>query len=162
MHDYIYSNFSDDELLAFLGLSTIESLESEKQKYTGGLTTFNKSYLYHTIKYKATNTVIGRCGYHTWYTQHNRAEIFYDIYPEELKRQGIITEALQAVLHFGFTKMSLHRVEAMTATYNTASINTLKKFGFTEEGILREHYLVDGIMEDSLMFSLLKHEFFNA
>jgi [ribosomal protein S5]-alanine N-acetyltransferase len=159
VHEYIYNNLSDDELLAFLGLSTIESLESDKRKYIGGLTTFNKSYLYHTIKNKATGNVIGRCGYHTWYTQHNRAEVFYDIYPEEFKRKGIMTEALRAVLNFGFTEMNLHRVEAMTATYNNASINTLKKFGFTQEGTLREHYLVDDKMEDSLMFSLLKHEF---
>ena len=62
-------------------------------------------------------------------------------------------------MDYGFSEMDLHRVEALTATYNTASISTLKKFGFMFEGTLREHYNVEGVMEDSVMFALLKHEY---
>lgn len=144
--------------MSFLGLNT-EALAKEKAKYAVGLVTFNKSYLYHTIIERKSGNIIGWCGYHTWYTQHNRAEIGYGLYSDDYKRQGIMTEALNAILAFGFSNMNLHRIEAMTASYNTASINTLLKFGFTQEGILREHYLVGDKMEDSLMFSLLKHEF---
>jgi len=70
-----------------------------------------------------------------------------------------MTEVLSTIIPYGFNQMNLHRIEAMTATYNMASIKTLLKFGFVQEGVLREHYLVDGVMEDSLMFSLLKRKF---
>ncbi|MXN91625.1 GNAT family N-acetyltransferase [Flavobacterium sp. Sd200] len=157
--DHVYAHFSDWEIMDFLGLPTIDALTKEKNKYNKGLTTFNKSFLYFTITDNATGKVIGWCGYHTWYTQHNRAEIGYGLYCSDYMQKGIMSEAVKAVLDYGFNNMNLHRVEAMTATYNTASIKTLAKFGFIQEGVLRQHYLVEGIMEDSLMFSLLKHEY---
>ena len=70
-----------------------------------------------------------------------------------------MTEALKAVLGYGFSQMGLHRIEAMAAPYNTASLRLLQNMGFTFEGTLRQHYNVNGNMEDSVMYSLLKHEF---
>jgi ribosomal-protein-alanine N-acetyltransferase len=143
----------------FLGLDTTAALERERYKHSHGLSTFNKTLLYFTLADSSTGKIIGYCGYHTWYTDHNRAEIFYGLHNEAHKQQGIMSEALNTIIPYGFNEMNLHRIEAMTATYNNASIKTLSKFGFVQEGVLREHYLVDGIMEDSLMFSLLKHEY---
>lgn len=157
--EYVYTHFPDWQIMEFLGLSTIDVLNKEKEKYSKGLTTFNRTFLYFIISDRLTNKVIGWCGYHTWYTQHDRAELGYGLYNDDYKQKGIMTEALKTILNYGFNNMKLHRVEAMTATYNTASIKTLAKFGFIEEGVLREHYLVDGVMEDSLIFSLLKHEY---
>ena len=70
-----------------------------------------------------------------------------------------MSEALAAVLDYGFGTMGLHRVEALVAEWNVPSLKLLAKFNFTFEGTLREHYNVDGIMEDSVMYSLLKTEF---
>ncbi|WP_116789364.1 GNAT family N-acetyltransferase [Flavobacterium psychrotrophum] len=156
--DYVYAQYTDAQLMEFFGLAS-EALEQERYKHTNGLCTFNKTILYFTLTDKNTGKVIGYCGYHTWYTDHNRAEIFYGLHNDAYKQQGIITEALNTIIPYGFNEMKLHRIEAMTATYNIASNKTLTKFGFIQEGVLREHYLVDGVMEDSLMFSLLKHEY---
>ena len=32
--------------------------------------------------------------------------------------------------------------------------------GFSQEGVLKEHYNVDGVLEDSFLFALLKSEYF--
>jgi len=145
--------------MEFLGLPTIDVLDAEKEKYRKGLSTFNRTFFYFIIAERESNKVIGWCGYHTWYIQHNRAELGYGLFSDDYKQQGIMTEALKTILDYGFNILGLHRVEAMTALYNTASNKTLAKFGFVQEGVLREHYLVDGVMEDSLIFSLLKHEY---
>ena len=157
--DYVYLHFTDWQLMEFFGYTAPEALEKERYRHTNGLTTFNKTILYFTLTDNTTGKVIGFCGYHTWYTDHNRAEMFYGLHNDAYKQQGIMTEALNIIIPYGFNQMNLHRIEAMTATYNRASISTLLKFGFVQEGVLREHYLVDGVMEDSLVFSLLKQEF---
>jgi [ribosomal protein S5]-alanine N-acetyltransferase len=158
VHNHVMANYSDDELMEFFGLDEA-GLDREKLRHAGGLTTFNKSFVNFYPIDKYTGKVIGWCGYHTWYTDHDRAEIGYYLNADEHKRKGYMTEILRAVLDYGFSQMNLHRVEALTATYNTASIKTLEKFGFTYEGLLREHYLVDGKHEDSPIYSLLRHEF---
>jgi [ribosomal protein S5]-alanine N-acetyltransferase len=158
VHNHAMENFSDNELMDFFGLDE-KGLEKQKSQQAGGLTTFNKSFVNFYPIDKYTGKVIGWCGYHTWYTDHDRAEIGYYLNADEHKRKGYMTEILRAVLYYGFSQMNLHRVEALTATYNTASIKTLEKFGFTYEGLLREHYLVDGKHEDSPIYSLLRHEF---
>ena len=157
--EYVYDVFTDDELMSFFGITSPEVLEKEKHKFRNGLTTFNKSYLNFVIIDKQTNTALGACGYHTWYVEHDRAEIGYGLYNDTHKRKGYMSEAVAAMLAYGFNKMNLHRIEAMTADYNTASIKILEKSGFVYEGRLREHYNVNGKMEDSVLYGLLKKDF---
>ena len=157
--EYVYGILTDDELMAFFGITTPEVLEKEKQKFRNGLTTFNRSYLNFVIIEKQTDAVLGACGYHTWYVEHNRAEIGYGLYDDSHKQKGYMSEAVTAMLTYGFNDMKLHRIEAMTADYNTASIRILEKSGFVYEGRLREHYNVNGKMEDSVLFGLLKKDF---
>lgn len=159
---HIFTTMEDKALMDFLGLADFETLEKEKEKFRNGLQMFNKSFMNFQLLDKESDKVIGGCGFHTWFPLHRRAELGYGLFYDSYKQKGLMTEALKAVLDYGFTEMNLHRVEALTATYNTASISTLKKFGFMFEGTLRQHYNVDGVMEDSVMYALLKHEFKKA
>ena len=65
-------------------------------------------------------------------------------------------EAMPEVINYGFEKMGLHRIEAMVGKDNEPSLKLLHAHGFVQEGLLREHYLIDGRYEDSLVFSLLR------
>lgn len=158
-YTYIYNTLDDAALLEFLGLPDEEALQKEKDKYIKGLATYNRTFVIFQLIDKATGKIMGECGYHTWVPQHSRAEIFYKLTDDVDKKKGFMTEALVAVIGYGFNQMGLHRIEALTALYNNASLRLIEKFGFKKEGVLREHYNVDGKMEDSVMFSLLKHEY---
>lgn len=68
-------------------------------------------------------------------------------------------EALPYIIDYGFDRMNLHRIEAMVGPDNQASLRLVKGLGFVEEGLLREHYFIDGKFYDSLVFSLLKKEY---
>lgn len=72
-----------------------------------------------------------------------------------------MTEAMKAILHYGFEVMRLHRMEAFIGPDNFPSLKLVQRFGFQKEGVLREHYQVDGRMEDSVAYGLLRHEFEN-
>ena len=159
VYDYIYANMDDNSIIAFLGLASEEALQKEKKKYRQGLATHNRKFINFLMIDKQTHAIIGACGFHTWFPDHRRAEIGYSLYNDIHKRKGLMTEALNAVLKYGFETMNLHRVEALIGRENTASLKLVSNFNFKQEGVLREHYVVNGIPEDSLAFSLLVHEF---
>ena len=108
---------------------------------------------------KASSKIMGKCGFHTWNPQHHRAEIGYALNDDEFKNKGYMKETLEKVLDFGFQEMPLNRIEALIDENNTPSKKLLDYFGFVREGNLRGHYLVDGVFEDSVMYSLLTSEF---
>jgi ribosomal-protein-alanine N-acetyltransferase len=156
----LFGSGSDTEIKDFLGLPSYEVLEAEKAKFQQGWSTWNRSFLYFIIKQKQSFTTIGWCGFHTWYLQHARAELGYGLYSEEYKGNGYMSEALSPIIAYGFNKMDLHRIEAFSSPRNEPSIKLLERNGFTYEGLLREHYFKNGVIEDSAAYSILKKEYF--
>jgi ribosomal-protein-alanine N-acetyltransferase len=155
----IFTFYTDEEIMTFLGLTSEIELEQERLKYEGGYTTFKTSSKLFLIADRKTGCVIGRSGFHTWHTHHFRAEIGYSITNEQYLHKGYMTEANRAIIRFGFREMELNRIEAFTSPDNFASIKLLQRLGFKEEGLLREHYFKDNCMHDSLCFGLLRKEY---
>lgn len=102
--------------------------------------------------------VIGMCGYNYWARRDFRASIGYDL-ARAFWGQGIMTEAVSAIIHFGFEHMALNRIEADASIQNIGSIRVLEKLGFQREGIEREQYFEDGTFHDLLLFALLRRDF---
>jgi ribosomal-protein-alanine N-acetyltransferase len=159
VYRYIYAHYSDAELTEFLKLKSAEDLNTEKEKYRLGLSTHYISFVNFQLLDRHTGAHLGGCGFHTWYPRHRRAEIGYNLLSESQMRQGLMSEAVKVILNYGFETMNLNRVEACIGKNNAASISLVKKFGFIQEGNLREHYNKDGELQDSLIFSLLKNEY---
>lgn len=159
VHRYVHRTFTEEALREFFAITSEEGFIREKKMYTDGLTTFNKSFLWFHLLDKTSNAHIGWCGYHTWYVDHARAEIGYGLYDDVYKEKGLMTEAMRVVLDFGFNDMKLNRVEALLADYNIPSLKLVERFGFRKEGVLRGHYFVDGVAEDSVVYGLLASEY---
>jgi ribosomal-protein-alanine N-acetyltransferase len=104
-------------------------------------------------------TVVGLVGFHEWDRYHRRAEVGYGLARTYWGR-GIASEALRAILRFGFDEMELNRVFARTIADNHASVRLLERLGFQREGTQRAHPLEDdGMFHDSAVFGLLAAEF---
>ena len=157
--DAIYSDMSQEEQLDILGLNSIEKLLEEKEKYKKGLSTYNKKFLYHQLIDKKKSAIIGWCGFHTWYTDHNRAEIGYGLFDNNYKSKGIMSEAIVSIVNYGFHNMNLERIEAFVSPNNMPSIKLLKRIKFKEEGLLKHHYFDNNKMDDSIVFALLRFEY---
>lgn len=159
--DYIYRELPKPQQIKFLGLNSKEELEVEKKKYKEGLWTYNKKFLYFQLLEQKNNNIIGWCGYHTWYLDHERAEIGYGLFKEEYKNRGLMSEAILPIIDYGFVKMELNRIEAFIEPKNLASIKLIKKLNFVKEGQLREHYYnyKNNQVEDSIVYSLLRREY---
>lgn len=101
--------------------------------------------------------VIGSCGYFSVRRGTQTVETGYELHPDYWKK-GIMTQALSAIIAFSFSAQSLmpvHRIEALVAPGNTASIRLLQKHGFEREGLRREFGFWKGRYQDVYLYALL-------
>ncbi len=107
------------------------------------------------ISFRDNPKMIGIIGHYRIKPESYRAEIGYMLLPEH-HGKGIITEAVQKVVKYGWDEMNLHSIEAIIDPENYASAKVLEKNGFIKEGHLRENEFFDGRFWDSVIYSILK------
>lgn len=98
--------------------------------------------------------LLGIIGYYRMKPEHFRAEVGYMIFPE-YHGKGIVSEALQKVVEYGFKKMKLHSIEAVLDPENKGSEKVLIKNGFVKEAHLIENEYYEGRFLNTLIYSLL-------
>ncbi|WP_143307133.1 GNAT family N-acetyltransferase [Chitinophaga vietnamensis] len=109
------------------------------------------------IRLKDTGAMIGTIGYNTFTNGHKGVLVYALAY--EHWNKGLMTEALQAAVRFGFDVLDLNRIEAEVMPGNTASERILAKSGFHHEGLLKQWMLWNGKFFDINMFALLREEY---
>ena len=108
-----------------------------------------------TIADPESGAFMGSGGFWRWDKRHFRAEIGYDLLPEHWGK-GLMTEALGAIIQFGFEVMNLHSIEANIDPRNKASRGVLERLGFQQEGFFRESFYYAGQFFDTAVFALLR------
>lgn len=151
-------NRSADEQMSFLGLETADTLEWKLSRIHYAHTNKRTEYKVFDLIKKDTKEVIGSCGFHNWYTEHDRAEVGYFLY-DKFQNKGFMSEALYKVIQYGFSQMKLNRIEAFVGPDNIPSKRLMDKFNFNYEGLMREHYKHKDEIQDSIIYSLLKSEY---
>ncbi|MBT3285198.1 GNAT family N-acetyltransferase [Candidatus Bathyarchaeota archaeon] len=86
---------------------------------------------------------IGTIGMYSNSKDHKRAEIGYDLMREHWGN-GYMTEAVEALVSYGFETLGLERIEATVDPENGASIRILEKNSFQHEGTLRKRFHYKG------------------
>jgi ribosomal-protein-alanine N-acetyltransferase len=69
--------------------------------------------------------------------------------------QGLMTDAVTALVRFAFDRLGFHRIEAACLATNVASRRVLTKAGFTAEGTARKYLKINGIWQDHLLFAIV-------
>ncbi len=157
--DVLFTSYSDDDIMHHMGLSTKDELETERRNLKMGLSNYRTTIKSFMLFDKKSDKAIGRSGFHNWYREHSRAELGYRMFDDAMKRKGLMTEAVKAIIRYGFEEMKLNRIEAFIGKENVPSLKMIKGLGFTKEGVLRSHYFKNDKMEDSICFSLLRSEY---
>lgn len=106
---------------------------------------------------KSKDRLVGTCGFICWNLDNARAEIGYALGRTWWGR-GLVTEAVRAVVRFGFDVMHLNRIQARCEVPNVASARVMEKAGMQREGLLREHEFAKGRYLDMLIYSILARE----
>ena len=119
--------------------------------------TENKGITWGIVRRDAPAALLGTIGLWRMIPEHHRAEIGYGLH-SDYWQQGIMSEAMVAVLAFGFQALKLHSVEANVNPLNQASRKLLEKHGFVQEAYFRQNYFFRGQFLDSSIYSLLAPE----
>ncbi|WP_290699116.1 GNAT family N-acetyltransferase [Lacinutrix sp.] len=85
-----------------------------------------------TLTDKALNKKIGSICFWNFSEDKKTAEVGYDLLPEYFKK-GYMSEALKAVINFGFNSLDLNTIEAFTRIDNESSKKLLLVNGFKLE-----------------------------
>ena len=83
------------------------------------------------------------------------AEIGYGI-ASEARGNGYATEAVRQVTRRAFAESPLRRIIAYVHEANTASTKVLENAGYIAEGLLREHYLINGVPTNEVIYGILR------
>jgi len=149
----IFLFLADEETMRFYDPPFIQFEQAEKSILRHQKRFTDQEAIRWGITLKGKDKVVGNCGY-SWDAENFGAVLSY-ILAKPYWNKGIMSEALAAILHFGFDSCQLHRIEAQVALPNHASAQVLRKLGFQEEGLLRERLYVDNQFYDEKMFALL-------
>lgn len=85
------------------------------------------------------------------------AEIGYGVYAWA-RRRGVATYAVKTISEKVFALTPLRKLIAIVHEQNLASRKVLEKVGYVQEGLLRQHYLVNGQPANEIIFGLLRGE----
>lgn len=102
--------------------------------------------------------VIGGIGFRVLDDVYRRAaELGYWL-GEAFWGRGIATRAVQAVTVWAFENFSLERIQARVFETNPASCRVLEKAGFTREGRMRHGALKINLLQDLVVYAILRNE----
>jgi [ribosomal protein S5]-alanine N-acetyltransferase len=108
------------------------------------------------IIHKDNQQLIGMIGFSNWFREYHRAEVDY-VLGKTYWGYGLMTEALQSVIRFGFSKMLLHRVEGKCFTENFGSARVMEKCNMIYEGTLRDYVFIKGIYKSMNIYATLRN-----
>jgi [ribosomal protein S5]-alanine N-acetyltransferase len=140
-----WQSHTADAAKAFLDTAIAEAQQTPRTTYS------------LAIVERASSRLIGDATIEISSVPNKRAEIGFTLRRDHWGA-GLATDASRLLLAFGFDHLGMHRIEATTHPDNVASIRVLEKLGMSSEGRMRDHLLVNGAWQESLLFSILESD----
>ncbi|PZS02078.1 MAG: GNAT family N-acetyltransferase [Chloroflexi bacterium] len=112
-------------------------------------------HIFLTVVDLSTGRAEGMVSYMRVSPAHRRIEIGYIWFGPRLRRTTAATEAIFLLLSHAFDDLGYRRVEWKCNALNRPSCAAAGRFGFTYEGIFRQHMVVKGRNRDTAWFAML-------
>ena len=78
---------------------------------------------------------------------------------EAVKGIPVAVEAMKNLYDFAFMHLKLHKVYGQIVASNKVMIKWQKYLGMKEEGLLREHLMINGELQDAVIMGILSEEY---
>ena len=154
----LLSLYGDPEVMRYVGQDVSPGVAHLREKLTRDLDAQRRGESARWVMtFPGQLQGVGYLGLFQWSQRERRAELGY-LLSRPLWGQGLMKEVLPHVVHFGFTTMRLHRIEARVDPRNTGSVRLLRGLGFRQEGLLRDAALSEGRYCDTALMGLLEDE----
>jgi len=103
--------------------------------------------------------IVGSTRFGAVAAKHRRAEIGWTWYTGSVQRTPVNTECKILLLKHAFDVLKLNRVELKTDSLNEKSRAAIARIGATQEGIFRNHMVVQGgRIRHTVYFSIMREE----
>lgn len=96
----------------------------------------------------------GMASYLRMAPEHGTIEIGHIWFGTPLQRTPAATEAIYLLLHHAFDDLGYRRMEWKCNALNDASRRAAERFGFTFEGVFRQHMVVKGRNRDTAWYAI--------
>jgi RimJ/RimL family protein N-acetyltransferase len=90
--------------------------------------------------------------------EHRVIEVGHVVYSPALQRTPLATEAQYLLARYAFETLAYRRYEWKCDALNAASRRAAARYGFTFEGIFRQHMIGKGRNRDTAWFAMLDNE----
>ena len=118
----------------------------------------NNTFYRWAIALKTDNAVIGSVGFEIHSERDSVADVSYGLC-KRFWNQGIMSEALTAVIDYAFREVGVNRIEAFHAAANPASGRVMQKTGMKLEGHARQKYRSHKGFEDCDLYAILRDDY---
>ena len=152
--EHIFKGLSHPEVIKYYGVNYSSPEETWEQLEWYAELERTHTGIWWAITLSQTKEFCGAIGYNNRGTEHRKAEIGFWLLPEYWKK-GIVREAMEPVLEYGFQELNLHRIEAFVEEDNISSKKALQKMHFQQEGIMRDSEIKNGNFISVAVFSRL-------
>ncbi len=158
----IFEMYSRQDMNQYLEHEPMKSIEEAEVRVQKRINLFKNGWGGRwAIAFKdQSEKVIGSCGYFHVRIGTHTVEIGFEVHPEYW-HQGIMTEAMTAILDYSFSKeafQTVNRVEALVDPGNQASLALLQNLGFVIEGTRRKFGFWGGVYHDVKFLALLRED----
>ena len=150
---------ADEKIQSMYSEPVYTTKEEVKELLDKYISSYAKDDYYRwAIISKDNNECIGQIAFFLVDSKNHFAEIEYCV-ANEYQNRGYMTEAVNALLDFGFNKIGLHKVQISTKEINKQSQRVIEKSGFTYEGTLRDYFYYNGGYVGRRFYSMLESEY---
>lgn len=157
-----YSNWiNDQETTLFMGSGRFPAVAQDLRAYLKAYSNSKDGMILGIFSNK-TAKHIGNITLHQIDWRNRNAEIGIIIGDKRSRGKGYATEAIMLVADHAFNKLNLHKLYTGMISRNEASKRAFEKVGFHVEGILKEHFYLNGTYLDCYRMGMLRKDITGA
>ena len=149
---------NDQETTLFMGSGRFPLNNADIKEYIKSYSS-SKDGMILGIFLEKTSRHIGNITLHQIDWRNRNAEIGVLIGDKKSRGKGYATEAIRLVADHAFNKLNLRKLYTGMIKGNEPSKRAFEKVGFKVEGVLREHFYLNGKYLDCYRMGLLKNEY---
>jgi RimJ/RimL family protein N-acetyltransferase len=147
---------ADPDLWRYLGYGPFEAVEAMRGWLATAATSTDPLYL--AVVDRPGGRAAGVVSYLRIEPEHGAIEIGHIWFGHALQRTPAATETIHLLARHAFDDLGNRRLEWKCDAANARSRRAAERFGFTFEGVFRQHMVVKGRNRDTAWYSLLDSE----
>ena len=133
---------------------------SQQEKWFETQVVADNTTLMFSIRRNEDNHLLGCCGlvYINWVHRHAGLSLYIGLDDKYIDDEGHAEESCKLILNYGFNELCLNKIWTEIYEFDEKKKALYDKFGFKQDGLLRQNYWYDGQWWDSRILSILNSE----